>query len=55
MTVNPTKPKSGIPLILTAEMGIWESLFWYVLGCTVVGLFLGKFIGFGMGSDDEQR
>ena len=36
-------------------MGIWESLFWYVLGCTVVGLFLGKFIGFGMGSDDEQR
>ena len=55
MTVNHLSMMSGSLLMRTAKMGIWESLFWYVLGCTVVGLFLGKFIGFGMGSDDEQR
>lgn len=40
---------------MMSNMGIWESLFWYVLACTVVGLFIGKCIGFGMGGDDDEQ
>jgi hypothetical protein len=40
---------------VSAKMGIWESLFWYVLACTVVGLLIGKCIGFGMGGDDDEQ
>ena len=39
---------------VSAKMGIWESLFWYVLACTVVGLLIGKCIAFGMGGDDNE-
>jgi len=39
---------------MMSNMGIWESLFWYVLGSVAVGLLIGKCIGFGMGSDDNE-
>jgi len=36
------------------NMSIVESIIVYILFCVVVGIFIGKFIAFGMGSDDEK-